>query len=279
MSSRELRVCGRRGHVLYEPSEAPLRDRLHVQTPAGDAWRCLRCGDYAVGTPTGRGAASDAPVPARGKALRQEIILRLLAVERVVRGVLLLAAAYGILRFSSAQTALRQAFVSDLPAARPLAEQLGFDIDHSALVRDYGKAVNASHTTLTWIAVGVAVYAAIELVEGVGLWLTRRWAEYLTVVATAAFLPIEIRDLLVSATVTHVLTFAINVAAVVYLVVAKRLFGVRGGRRRYLEELSSESLLELEADAAGADTSRSGLPGADVGMGTDPRASQSAHRS
>jgi uncharacterized membrane protein (DUF2068 family) len=274
MSSRELRVCGRRGHVLYEPIEAELRNRLHVQTPVGEAWRCLRCGVYAVATPTERGPAADAPVPARGKALRQEIILRLLAVERIVRGVLLLAAAYGIHRFASAQTALRQAFVTDLPIARPLAEQLGFDIDRSTLIRDYDKAVNASHTTLTWIAVGVAVYAVIELVEGVGLWLTRRWAEYLTVVATAVFLPIEIRDLLVSATVTHVLTFAINVLAVVYLVVAKRLFGVRGGRKRYLEELSSESLLELEAGATTAGGIGRGLPGADAGMGTDRRRSE-----
>ena len=279
MSSRELRVCGRRGHVLYEPDEAPLRDRLHVQTPVGDAWRCLRCGDYAVGAPTQRGPAADAPVPARGKALRQEIILRLLAVERLVRGLLLLAAAYGIHRFSSAQTALRQAFVSDLPVARPFAEQLGFDIDRSTLVRDYDKAVNASHTTLTWIAVGVAVYAAIELVEGVGLWLTRRWAEYLTVVATSVFLPIEIRDLLVSASVTHVLTFAINVLAVVYLVVAKRLFGVRGGRKRYLEELSGESLLELEADASDPNSAAPGLSGPDAGMGVDPRQAQTARRS
>lgn len=265
--------------MLYEPIEDQLRQRLHVQTPVGDAWRCLRCGDYAVGIPPERGPAADAPVPARGKALRQEIILRLLAVERVVRGLLLLAAAYGIHRFSSAQTALRQAFVSDLPVARPLAEQLGFDIDRSTLVRDYDKAVNASHTTLTWIAVGVAVYATIELVEGVGLWLTRRWAEYLTVVATAAFLPIEIRDLLVSASVTHVLTFAINVLAVVYLIVAKRLFGVRGGRRRYLEELSSESLLELEADATRPGRAAKVLPGADAGMGADPRPSEAARHS
>lgn len=260
--------------MLYEPTEAELRDRLHVQTPVGEAWRCLRCGVYAVGTPTGRGPAAEAPVPARGKALRQEIILRLLAVERIARGVLLLGAAYGIHRFASAQTALRQAFVTDLPVARPLAEQLGFDIDRSTLIRDYDKAVNASHSTLTWIAVGVAAYAAIELVEGVGLWLTRRWAEYLTVVATAVFLPIEIRDLLVSATVTHVLTFAVNVLAVVYLVVAKRLFGVRGGRRRYLEELSSESLLELEADATRAGVPGRGLPGADAGMGADRRPSE-----
>lgn len=279
MSSRELRVCGRRGHVLYEPTEEQFRARLHVQTPVGDAWRCLRCGDYAVGSPTEQGPAADAPVPARGKALRQEIILRLLAVERIVRGLLLLAAAYGIRRFASAQTALRQAFVSDLPIARPLAEQLGFDIDRSTLVRDYDKAVNASHTTLTWIAVGVTVYAAIELVEGIGLWLTRRWAEYLTVVATSLFLPIEIRDLLVSPTVTHVLTFAINVLAVVYLVVAKRLFGIRGGRTRYLEELSSQSLLELEADATDPNSTGRRLPGADAGMGADQRQSAAARRS
>lgn len=52
-------------------------------------------------------------------------------------------------------------------------------------------------------------------------------------------------------TTTRVVTFAINVAAVIYLVVSKRLFGVRGGRRAYDEERRSEQLLEVEQAAAG----------------------------
>ncbi|MDF2828903.1 MAG: hypothetical protein K0R01_2186, partial [Mycobacterium sp.] len=80
----------------------------------------------------------------------------------------------------------------------------------------------------------------------VGLWLLKRWGEYFAVVATSVFLPLEIYDLSNGVTVTRVLTFAINVAAVVYLLVSKRLFGLRGGRAAYDEERRGEQLLDLE---------------------------------
>src|SRR4051812_16726650 len=120
MFSRELRACGRRGHLTYAPDERDLSDRLRTDTPIGEAWRCLRCGDWVVGPPGGRGPADDAPVPARGKALRQLTILRILAVERVVRGLVLIAAAYGVHRFASAQRSLQDSFGKLIPAARPL---------------------------------------------------------------------------------------------------------------------------------------------------------------
>ena len=104
----------------------------------------------------------------------------------------------------------------------------------------------------------------LELVEGVGLWLAKRWAEYLTVVATAAFLPYEVYELTKSVTVTKVGAFVINVLAVVYLVLAKRLFGARGGRAAYERELEGESLLEVEA--AGGTPLPDREPGRDVGM-------------
>jgi hypothetical protein len=78
------------------------------------------------------------------------------------------------------------------------------------------------------------------------LWLAKRWGEYLTVIATAAFLPYEVSELLKSVTVTKVGAFAINVLAVVYLLLAKRLFGLRGGRKAYEQDLRGESLLEVE---------------------------------
>jgi hypothetical protein len=43
--------------------------------------------------------------------------------------------------------------------------------------------------------------------------------------------------------------FVINVAAVLYLVLTKRLFGVRGGRAAFDAERESASLLEVEAAA------------------------------
>ena len=263
--SRELRACGRAGHITYAPTEADLAERLRATTAQGEAWRCLRCGDWALGAPAASGPADDAPVPARGKALRQLTILRVLAVERVVRGLVLVAAAYGVHRFASAQRSLQDSFGRLIPAARPLAGRLGVDLDRSSLVHEATKALHARHGTLTLVAIGLLLYGLLELVEGVGLWTAKRWAEYLTVVATAAFLPLEVHELLKTVTATKSVTFAINVLAVVYLIVSKRLFGVRGGAAAYERELSGESLLAVEM-AAGRPESEGTGDGRDVGM-------------
>ena len=247
MKSRELKACGKHGHVTYAPTEAELAARLRSQTALGEAWRCLRCGDWVLGQPQSSGPADQAPVPPRGKALRQLTILRLLAVERVIRGIVFVAGGYGVYRFESAQTALRGSFGRLVPSLRPLANQLGVDLDHSSILRGATKALHAGHTTLNLVAVGLVAYGLLELVEGVGLWLAKRWAEYLTVVATAMFLPYEVSELLKSVTATKLVAFAINVLAVVYLLLAKRLFGLRGGAKAYESELRGESLLEVEA--------------------------------
>lgn len=265
MFSRELRACGRAGHITYAPQEQDLADRLRARTAEGEAWRCLRCGDWVSGPPAGSGPADHAPVPARGKALRQLTILRVLAVERAVRGLILIAAAYGVHRFASAQRSLQDSLGRLLPAARPLASRLGLDLDHSSVLRESEKALHARHGTLTLLAVGLLLYGLLELVEGVGLWRARRWAEYLTVVATAAFLPLEVYELLRTVTVTKVGAFAVNVLAVVYLVLAKRLFGARGGRAAYERELGGESLLAVEEAAGTADASEKPR-GRSVGM-------------
>jgi uncharacterized membrane protein (DUF2068 family) len=244
--SRELRACGRRGHVTYAPTEKELAHRLRTETTLGEAWRCLRCGDWVLGAAETSGPATEAPLPARGRALRQITILRILAVERLFRALVLIAAAYGVHQFASAQRSLRDSFGRILPAARPLADRLGVDLDQSTIVQGVTKALHAGQGTLTLVAIGLLLYGLLEGVEGVGLWLAKRWAEYLTVVATAAFLPIEVHELLNSVTATKVGAFLINVAAVVYLVVAKRLFGARGGQAAYERELQGESLLEVE---------------------------------
>jgi len=247
VKNRELTACGRRGHVTYRPTEPELAARLRSQTALGEAWRCLRCGDWVLGPPQASGPADRAPVPPRGKALRQLTILRVLAVERVIRGLVLIAAGYGVYRFESAQTALRGSFGRLLPSLRPLADQLGVDLDHSSILSAATKALHARAGTLNLVVIGLVAYGLLELVEGVGLWLAKRWGEYLTVVATAAFLPYEVFELLKSVTVTKVGAFVINVLAVVYLLLAKRLFGLRGGRTAYERELRGESLLEIEA--------------------------------
>lgn len=241
----ELRTCGRRGHVTYRPQESDLADRLHAHTVAGQAWRCLRCGDFVVGAPRGGGPAADAPLILRGKALRQALIVRLLAVERLLRAVLLGVAVWAVLKFQDAHDAIQTAVARDLPALR----QMGIRVDQLALVQDLEKALNQAQSRYTLMAALIAAYAVLELVEAAGLWLQQRWGEYFAVVATAIFLPLEVRELLRGVTFTRAVAFVINIAAVVYLLLSKHLFGLRGGRAAYDRERRGEQLLEVERSA------------------------------
>jgi len=255
-----LRSCGLRGHVTYAPTEEALRDRLHVVTPAGEAWRCLRCGTYAVGAPNASGAADAAPRVLRGKALRDAFILRLLAVERGIRGLGLALIAIGILKFSSSHDVLQQMLDTYLPLVRPIADRVGYDLETSGVVRLIHEALNLKHTTVLWAAAGIGAYAALELVEAVGLWLMKRWGEYVAVVGTAVFIPLEVYELIDKASVLKAVALLVNVGAVVYILVTKRLFGLRGGHAAFEAERHGESLLEVEAAAAGEHPGRHHSP-------------------
>lgn len=241
-----LRSCSRRGHVTFAAAEPALRSRLTASTPQGDAWRCLRCGDYVLGPPLGEGPAGEAPVLLRGKALRSAFILRLLSIERFVRGTLLVVLGVGVLQFKSRQVSVREVVEHDLSAAAPLFRQLGWNASDSGLIHSIETALNARGSALDLIAVFLLLYGAIQVVEGVGLWRMRRWGEYFSAVATAIFLPLELYELIERVTILRLSVFVINIAAVLYLLFAKRLFGLRGGHAAYSREMHAESLLEVE---------------------------------
>lgn len=239
----ELRTCARRGHVTYAPDDAALADRLSGTTGLGEVWRCLRCGEYTLGPPHGRGHPQDAPIVLRGKALRQAIIVRALGVERWIRAALIGVAAWAVWKFRGAQAVLDREL--------PLLRASGFKVDQMTAVHELEKALATKQSTLVLLTFLLTAYAALELVEGVGLWLLKRWGEYFAVVATSIFLPLEVHDLVAKGiTSTRMLTFAINVAAVAYLLISKRLFGLRGGRTAYDNERRGEQLIDLERAAA-----------------------------
>ena len=243
----ELRTCARRGHVTYAPDDDDLARRLSGMTGLGEVWRCLRCGDFVTGRPHGRGPADDAPLVIRGKALRQAIILRALAVERGIRAVFIALAAGAVWKFHGAQGSIQAAFDRDLPLLR----NAGIKVDQMTAMHELERALAAKPSTLVLLTCALLAYAVLEVVEAVGLWLLKRWGEYFAVIATSIFLPLEVYDLVSKGiTTTRALAFGINVAAVIYLLFSKRLFGLRGGRRAYDEERRGEQLLDVERAAA-----------------------------
>jgi uncharacterized membrane protein (DUF2068 family) len=276
-----LLACGRYGHATYAPDEPSLREYLSSATPEGTAWRCLRCGTFVLGEPGGQGPASQAPAVRRGDEVRSSFILRIFAIERFFRALLFGAAAYAIWRFEFRRASIEQAFNRDLPVVRTLFRQLGYDIDHSKLVGLISRALTLSNGSIRLLAGALLAYVAIELVEGIGLWLGKRWGEYFAMIATSVFVPYEIYDLTEKITVTRVVFFAINLALVLYLVITKRLFGARGGKRAYQARLRSESIMAAAiARAAGAGgagpAARAGAappaPGASSAAGSVPAA-------
>jgi len=250
-----LRSCGLRGHATFAPDEPNLRERLKADTPAGEAWRCLRCETFVVGPPHRSGPANTAPEIPRGRFLRDRTLMRALAIERAFRCVIFLLVAIGVLEVRGSRERLQQALDRDLPLLKPLANQIGWDPENSKLVRHIVHAFELSSSTLQWIAVGLAAYALIELIEAVGLWLMKRWGEYFAVIATSVFLPLEIYELTEKITAMRLIALLVNIVAVIWLLWSKRLFGLNGGGAAYRQEHEAESLLSIEQAGASQTTS------------------------
>jgi uncharacterized membrane protein (DUF2068 family) len=253
-----LLACGRSGHVTYAPAEPAVRRQLTARAEAGgEAWRCLRCGSFVAGPPQLSGPAAQAPVVRRDKEVRSALILRVFAVERLLRALVVAVLAFVVWRFEYARESIEQSYQRELPLLRSLTRQLGFNIDHSKLVGLFNRALDLSPGTIKLLAIGLAGYAVIEVVEGVGLWLGARWGEYFAMVATSLGLPYEIYDLSMRFGVTAFVLFLINLGLVLYLVITKHLFGVRGGKRAYDARLRSESIMEAAVEAAAAEQEQS----------------------
>jgi uncharacterized membrane protein (DUF2068 family) len=233
----ELLACGVAGHELIGTEARTVRDedRVVVREGAeGTRWyRCVRCDSWlplpAPDQPTRDfvPGPDEVAVPLRGRALRDRIVLRLIAIDRALHFLVLGVLAVAVFLFINHRTELRDHV---LRAVSDLQGTFGGPVDaNHGLVHDIRRLFSLQSGTLTKIGFALSAYAIVEGVEAVGLWMGKRWAEYLTLIVTASFLPLEVYELSERFSVLKVITFAINIAVVVYLLYAKRLFGLRGG--------------------------------------------------
>ncbi|RTL69592.1 MAG: DUF2127 domain-containing protein [Pseudonocardiaceae bacterium] len=233
----ELIGCGLHGHELLGTDAERLRpaDALFAREAGGVRWyRCLRCDSWLVlGVPKAPTRQyppdrEEVTLPLRGRALRDRYVLRLIALDRLLHFVVLGVLAVAVALFAAHETALDAAFTRVLQG---LQDGLGGPVTDagSGVIHDVQRLFSVAAVNLYLVAAGAAAYAALEGVEAVGLWRGRRWAEYLTFVATVVFVPYEIWELTRGVSALKVVALVINLAIVVYLVLAKRLFGVRGG--------------------------------------------------
>jgi len=233
----ELIVCSLHGHQLLGTDAARLRDEdaLFARETNGLRWyRCLRCDSWVALNPPGHPAAQypprreDVALPLRGRPLRDHYLLRVIAVQRALHFLALSALAAALFLFAGNKAMLHGEFIKII---KDMQGGFGGPVNNTqhGIVHDLDRLFAVSTSNLYVVAAGVAGYAVLEATEAVGLWLTRRWAEYLTFVAAVVFVPYEIYELTKSISWLKLLALAINLLIVIYLLIAKRLFGVRGG--------------------------------------------------
>jgi uncharacterized membrane protein (DUF2068 family) len=233
----ELLSCAIGGHVLVGTDAASLvgADRALAREMGGGRWyRCLRCDAWVSMPPPDHPTTDSVPgreeieLPLRGPLLRDRYVLRLIAIDRAIHVIVLTVLAVVIFFFLGHRSGLRHDYdeiMSSLTGGPGRPDQLtGFlgYFRHLFLIRP------ADLFDAGLLVVG---YAVLEATEMVGLWLVKRWAEYLTFVATILLVPFEVYELVDSFGIFKLLTFLVNVAIAVFLLLAKRLFGLRGGHQ------------------------------------------------
>jgi uncharacterized membrane protein (DUF2068 family) len=95
---------------------------------------------------------------------------------------------------------------------------LGALSGHYAVQSAVGRVVNADAHTRHEIGAVSFAYAAVFMVEGVGLLRHRRWAEWLTVGVTGSFIPFEVYELVRHPGAGKVAAVVVNTAILAYLV-------------------------------------------------------------
>lgn len=141
------------------------------------------------------------------------MILRLIALLKLAKGLVLLAAGFGVLRLVHRDLA---------EVVEAWSRHLHLDPEGRLTEALLWRAMDVEPRRLAVVGVAMLVYAGVLLTEGVGLLLRRRWAEYFTVIVTASFVPLELYEIVRHVTVPRVVVLAVNLAIVWYLVARLR---------------------------------------------------------
>jgi uncharacterized membrane protein (DUF2068 family) len=147
-----------------------------------------------------------------------DAFIKVIIVERIVKAIVLIALAVGLL--VAGEKGLLTTW------ARYAQDQLNLDADDGVIVQLMLRVLLliGSFTHVSVVAIAAIAYALLEGTEGVGLAMRRRWAEYLTVIATGILIPYEAYEVIHHATLFKVGALLLNLAVVGYLAYRKRLF-------------------------------------------------------
>lgn len=79
-------------------------------------------------------------------------------------------------------------------------------------------ASQLSDRRLLLLAAGAAVYAGVRFIEAYGLWLERRWAEWIAALSGAIYIPFELFELYQRVTLLSIAALILNLGIVGFMV-------------------------------------------------------------
>ena len=147
-----------------------------------------------------------------------DAFIKVIIIDKAIRAIVLGALGVGLL------VAGHNGWLDQLTdyAENQLNLNVGHGIIVELLLRALAYVGRINHISL--LALAALAYAALETVEAVGLTMQRRWAEYLTVIATGILIPYEAYEVIRHPSFFKVGALVLNVAVVGYLTYRKRLF-------------------------------------------------------
>src|ERR1051325_11304937 len=113
-------------------------------------------------------------------------MLRAIAIFKLAKATLLAITAVGLLNLLDPGKAM---------SAREWLTRLTASVNPRALEWILFKFDTLSARRLTVISFAAGAYAGLFALEGIGLWMQKRWGEYLTIIATGSFIPFEIWEI------------------------------------------------------------------------------------
>ena len=153
------------------------------------------------------------PTPRKKRLRESNRILILIAVMKLVKAALLIALGIGALRL------LHRDLVNTV---MHWIDVLRVDPDNRYVHQLLEKIFNITPKQLKALSIGTFLYAALFAVEGIGLWMRKRWAETVTVITTSLFIPLEVYEIFHHFTITRVVVTVVNLLIVWYLVLRLR---------------------------------------------------------
>ena len=147
-----------------------------------------------------------------------DAFIKVIIVERIAKAIVLVALGIGLL------VAGKKGWLDTW--ANYAEDQLNLSVGRNIILELLLRALVyvGAFNHITLLAFSAIVYAALEATEGVGLAMRRRWAEYLTVIATGILIPYEAYEVILHPTLFKVGALLLNLAVVGYMAYRKRLF-------------------------------------------------------